>query len=619
MLIGGIMNIEDIRLTKNCQFFVPKQRIIKSEILDIMDAAADNKAAGRFMFNKIREKGVLNSRKYYYSLRVFTTERPVYFIDDSFVDLIHAYILIIEMDGHLVVFQKSCAKITDILQKKCNLIKNRQILNSFSDEETAFKKINMKNMTISTSGIRNKSFQAHDLNGVLSPYSLNKAVPNYLQIETGGALKSLTPTTGRIAELSPRIQIDQILEWTSKQILLLTSSSFAVKKNFLDQFAQPIELKEVLNESEPMAILIETDLIYERLGISKSYDSNVSPIYYKKLDGTNVVVSEKVLKYLYQYLGRVYPIENNMLKINDIKILKKYFPKGASANIKINNKSISIQCGILSRFSIHDNGKHVTLVSLINESKGYSICFSDPQYMYYAGNCFKSSIGKANIDAALKIFEIKPALTNVNCEKGLSFAPTQSAFDANSIFGVVESIFLAENDDYIFCDDLGNEWADHICLNLTKKRIAFIHSKFNSDISNSASRLHDVISQAVKNLGNMFFTKEAFKKKLKNHHAAFYKQDHVTTQIATIRKPTTPDITDMLTKIEEELLAGYDTRRVCVLSCSFLSLGEIKISFKKILDGDRVEGHKLQLFWLIMSFIHSAKEMNVEPKIFCCS
>ena len=63
------------------------------------------------------------------------------------------------------------------------------------------------------------------------------------------------------------------------------------------------------------------------------------------------------------------------------------------------------------------------------------------------------------------------------------------------MFGFVENICTNQN--YIFCDDLGDEWADHITFNLTDLSISFIHSK-HGDISTSASNLHDVVGQGIK-------------------------------------------------------------------------------------------------------------------------
>ena len=75
------------------------------------------------------------------------------------------------------------------------------------------------------------------------------------------------------------------------------------------------------------------------------------------------------------------------------------------------------------------------------------------------------------------------------------------------MFSFVEKKQKSEDDEYIFCDDLLDEWADHITFNDKKARISFIHSKHGKK-STSASNLHDVVGQGIKNLGNMFFSQE---------------------------------------------------------------------------------------------------------------
>ena len=62
-------------------------------------------------------------------------------------------------------------------------------------------------------------------------------------------------------------------------------------------------------------------------------------------------------------------------------------------------------------------------------------------------------------------------------EKG-TFTPTHTVFDPDSTFGVVVNS-VANGDDVLVCDDLGDEWADFIGLNSTSnpRRISFYHAK----------------------------------------------------------------------------------------------------------------------------------------------
>src|SRR5690606_20093735 len=97
-----------------------------------------------------------------------------------------------------------------------------------------------------------------------------------------------------------------------------------------------------------------------------------------------------------------------------------------------------------------------------------------------------------------KVFTPYQELEAVTSEKG-NFTANSTAFEENSLFGFVESSFLA-NSEYFICDDLGKEWADHI--ELKDESITFYHSKYK-DSSFSATAFQDIIGQAQKNLGNL--------------------------------------------------------------------------------------------------------------------
>ncbi len=56
--------------------------------------------------------------------------------------------------------------------------------------------------------------------------------------------------------------------------------------------------------------------------------------------------------------------------------------------------------------------------------------------------------------------------------------------------------------------------------------------------------------------------------------------------------------------------------RKCILVCSFLSKFEITSQFQKIKKREKVQGNIIQLLWIVSSFIHATKEMNVIPVIY---
>ncbi|WP_419239168.1 hypothetical protein [Photobacterium leiognathi] len=129
----------------------------------------------------------------------------------------------------------------------------------------------------------------------------------------------------------------------------------------------------------------------------------------------------------------------------------------------------------------------------------------------------------------------------------------------------------------------------------------------------SASKLHDVVGQGIKNLGNMFFSKEQFIKRIDDKFNSHYSNNKINTKISRIRKGNINSIDKDLDK----LLKNYQLHRKCILSCSFISKSAIEKEFIKIQKGQAVPGHITQLLWIISSYAHAVRDMNAIPIIYC--
>jgi len=128
--------------------------------------------------------------------------------------------------------------------------------------------------------------------------------------------------------------------------------------------------------------------------------------------------------------------------------------------------------------------------------------------------------------------------------------------------------------------------------------------------------MHDVVGQDIKNLGNMFFTIDDFKKNKQPKFESTYNNHGKRTSIKRIRQGNFPLTQIDLDKIEY-VIHNPKTHRQCVLSCSFLSKSQLANEFDKIRTGNYVKGHILQMYWILSSFIHACRGVNVIPKIYC--
>jgi len=603
--------IDNIFLSHNAQFYKVKsnKQITNDTIKTIVKEASNNKETSHYILNDFRINKEVNGFNFKYTFRVYKAKKKVDFIfNETNFDIIHAFILLIEFENHLVIFKKSTNTITSSLSKTFELLDYEKILN-IVDDSMHIQKVALRNMTISGEAIHSQSYDTPgNLNGLLSMHSAGKAIPQNMKVRKEATSKSLTASTGRIIESSNRNKIDELFIWAREQLIVMNSMH---DNKFLQKFAQPIALQKILPISEPKAILIEAHTVRENLddnnielGIFKNYPDKK----FKKI--TNKSTIEKILSILEQ----VYEIDvtRNILtkNIHHSKIYDSTTHEYIGM-LKINDKSITFDIPLLKRIYIKEKSLCVSLQKYLINNKLYSIVFNDFKYMYFRGACFKDSTGVSEIDSILEALVPQTRFNNVIDEKG-SISTTHTKFSNTSMFDAVEDIHSL--DDYIFCDDLGIEWCDHITLNIDQKRIRFIHSKAGNSTSLSASKMHEVVGQGIKNLGNMSFTLDDFVSSKKDKFNEKYRRDSTTSNIDRIRKGA---LADSDKNIISSIINDYETHRECILSCSFLSKTDIEEEFEKIRDNKYVKGNVYQLFWIISSFIHACRGSGVIPIIYC--
>lgn len=592
-----------LELTKNVLFFKTAAPIDDNDISEILDKAIENKeVSSNFIIDSFRTSDSTDSKiDYKISIKVFPTARPVYFLNDNFEDRVYAFIIIIELNNYLVVLSKSCSSFLQLLKDKFELIQVSD-LSKLLGRDAEFQKMSLRNMTVSDKAIRSRSYESSNLIGTLSTHAAGRSIPSHLKVRDGGSIKSISGT-GRVVESSTRQSINEIVNWSDSQIKLLTTAN---QNDFLNSFAKKVQLADVLGITTPAAILIDTSAI-----IDKIYDGSLQLKWeiIKKEVINGQKKRKKIAKNVNEKIFQKIILE--LEKVHELNADWKFIGFEASAKLKKNKNTLSISTNLLRKLKVEENGKLESFIGYVNKKGLFSVTFSDPKYMYFMNNCFEDRSGVSEIESILEILHPQTNIGIVTSEKG-KFTNNQTAFDNNSMFGFVENI--VSNEDYIFCDDLGDEWADHITLNLTDPSISFIHSK-HGDVSTSASNLHDVVGQGIKNLGNMFFSKNQINQKVTTSLANQYKCGKgVQTQIARIRKSTPNFDTDI-----DSLFRDHKLHRKCILSCSFISKTAIAAEFNKLKNGQKVRGNIVQLLWILSSFAHAAKDVNVIPVIYCAA
>ena len=206
-------------------------------------------------------------------------------------------------------------------------------------------------------------------------------------------------------------------------------------------------------------------------------------------------------------------------------------------------------------------------------------------------------------------------MINAKSEKG-TFMQDSINFSDDSIFDILEKRLNNLNYTDIICDDFGNERADYIAFD--KNRLGFFHAKYkqiNSERGKkSASALHDVVSQALKNLvfldniENINIDK-IYQDKWSNK----YKINKMNTKIDRIRKSASARDDDDIVRRLRETNRQINVQKYMVLVVNFISKSEITDYIQKRSTNTQIR----QIIWLLSSFISTCQEMNIIPQIIC--
>jgi hypothetical protein len=258
----------------------------------------------------------------------------------------------------------------------------------------------------------------------------------------------------------------------------------------------------------------------------------------------------------------------------------------------------------------HDPNR-MSLRRYIDRTDKFILLFDNLSFAYIDGTLFRDEGLSDGGKAFLRYLRASPLLAQVVDEKG-TFTKKHVAFDANSTFGVIQTT-IAEGDEVLVCDDLGDEWADFIGLNNTGSppRITFYHAK-HGELSLGAGPFHISVSQAIKNLQRMSLTSEATKKKFSGWKKN-YVNGGVTTSIPRICRGNA----EQLASEFDAARSAPDAIRRAFIVTSSLSRRAVEQALANIVAGRTPDPFFVQLYWLLLSFFSACTEMNVIGYVVC--
>lgn len=588
------MNINELCVSKSAQFYKLNKKLSKVSIENAFREISKEKV-GNYLSHRVKEKYTTKlGNEALFSFVAYKIQcEPSFLSGSSIIEDKYAYLLLLECDDALVILKKYIDSPESLFDKFIEEYDYEKFCHFFGNQSPEYERVAMKNMSISNAVIRSRSLEAKNLNGIIPSVSSSRSIPTNFRMKIGQEIYTLTPNTSRVSHRDKKSYLDELIDWaieTKNELNITTKSS-----EFLNNFASPICLHDIIqSKHKVVGLFLDVSEIEEK--VSNGHAE------LKKMNGQVLNVDE--WKKLFNRLRSPIPILNDQASYRWLNLPLK---------IKCSKNVITIKSSLLDSVFV-DEGNNIEygLLSYLNKEKTFSAIFDTPNYSYYSRSCFEDKNLLESIDYILNVFDDNYDFSFVNSEKEKKHSNTLVRFPKKSLFRAVEDEYCKDFD-IIICDDMNDEWADHIAIknNGSVSEIAFIHSKFVKKDSYGASAFHEVVAQALKNIGRTQADKKLFEVKYNNEWCKHYESTQIPRVIGTSNWNDLEKALDALNKNPNAI-------KKIVLATPFLKKSKLTTELKKIgSPNSTCKPHYVQLIWLINTFVSSCKEYGVQAHILC--
>lgn len=279
---------------------------------------------------------------------------------------------------------------------------------------------------------------------------------------------------------------------------------------------------------------------------------------------------------------------------------------------------------------VHKDNEKITLTTRLNRRQAFRVVPQE-RGVFYAYRQFyeiQLRLGEESTNSfVLDILSPVADLNTIASEKGHQ-AGQKKSWQVGSLFafldqvltGKLENTALGKGFKAVVCDDMGTECADFIAMEPDEDRVVFIHAKAIADNPGvSASKLHDICAQAVKNLEFLRFGGRAMRSRVKkwgNPWKAATPKDKQQDPGYEVEPRIRRGPTDAAKFVvgTTELLGQPNTQREV-----WLVLGRLlsKTALEAQLSKPNPDGYALQTFFLLASTFSACKSVGVDFRVFC--
>lgn len=578
------------------ELFIPKAarflRLPKSLTKVVVQALFDQileQSDARRVTQEIRVPRGSGPSRYVYSFLCFRTTSPVPFlVPTELTEVRYGFVLLVEREGFLAVFNRGAKGLDDAIEKKGRPVERKNLTHLFAGT-ARYQKLSTRRMTIAKQELRGASYEADDLEMALVPATAARSILQNIRMATEehGSV-GVTPSTGRVRISASKTDIDELVAFVDQTIAGINASTASA---FLTAFPEPVELDEMPSDVLPVGLLFDLGGVHDLLH---------DPAY------PHTLVAPDTLPSVDQLLDALSPV---LTLRDDDEQWDVIDESGAVlARMKRLKNSYSIRFTFSKDYAIEDaDGVAEPLTQWLRRHSAFSVTFTSPEYFYSAGKLYRMAGFEQEVAQVRRFLHPHPPLDTASSEKGGPYPATAQSFSPDSIFGVVERS-LATDDNYLWCCDLGDEWADYIGVG--NGRVTFYHCKHGGPTT-GASDFQIVVGQALKNLSRVKFRRPDVQQKLQQAEQRDY---WGATRIPLLARDDDAGWTGLEENFAEVLADPNATWRVALVLTA-LSLEQ----FDQAAARATPTPHFIQLIWLLSAFVSACRERDAQPVIYCRS
>lgn len=589
--------IDRLILNDAAYFYRTTGKLTSTLINSTFQLVSRNKT-GRLVTKVINEIKNYNDKVINYSLCIFKTKGKPSFLDSAGFEeeQRYAYVLLIQYADMLIVSKKNVSGIEKSLSKYINEIDYVTISRLFLNDRAFFEKFSMSNMDISDNAVRRRNIEAINLKSSFSPIYASKYILNSIRIKDQDSNRiTLALNTSKINRLGKKGSFNDYLRWVIEVVDKI--KNFQPHESYLDNFSTPLKVQETLSRLIPSSVLFHFGELVDQLdrGDIERIEYRTDEQKKRSIDFQKIINSFNTF------------CEINVSNIDGAErgIYRVTSSIDKSLQLKKLKNSIKISSSKLKNIYIVYSASEIRLIDYINHTQNFIVTFSEFDIVYTNKKLFKDSKLLANLESFIDVFEEYSSLEGILSEKG-SIASHMTRFESNTLFDFVDSV-LAVNADYLFCDDLGNEFADFISID-NQKNVSFYHAKHASS-QFSASDFQVVIGQALKNIGNMTPSTAQLEQKRTR-----WSSHYTGSGIEMMRKGDS--VENGITSFTKTLNHPNTTSHIYIV-VNYISKKRVLSELNELQQGGNTSAQTIQLFWLLSSFISTCRELGFQAHITC--